>query len=97
MDTHETAAAASDHDDLDPGIARALTNLDCGLSMLAHAGRDLDGLDEAADYAWDFHRQRVLSAWDSLRDRLGHPTTPDLLDRDRLADCGGPAALLKAG
>jgi len=67
---------------LDPEIDRALSSLEANLAMLSDAGCGLDGRDEPDDYAWDFHRAAVLSAHDTLRDRLGHPTAPEIVDRE---------------
>ena len=66
---------------LDPDVSDALRRLEAGVAMLVDAGTDLDGRDEPDDYAWGFHRAAVLSAHDTLCDRLGHPTTPDVIDR----------------
>ena len=68
--------------DLDPDVDAALARLEGSLAMPVESGTDLDGRDEADDYAWDFHRAAVLSAHDTLRDRLGHPTAPEIVDRE---------------
>ncbi|ACV79031.1 hypothetical protein [Nakamurella multipartita] len=81
MTTIETALTLPDAT-LNPDVSHALARLEADLAMLVDAGADLDGRDEPDDYAWDFHRAAVLSAHDALRDRLGHPTTPDVVDRE---------------
>ena len=81
MTTIEDAAMFPDAD-LDPEVDTALARLEANLAMLVESGADLDGRDEADDYAWDFHRAAVLSAHDALRDRLGHPTAPEVVDRE---------------
>ena len=93
MTTIENAPMLHDAS-LDPDVNHALERLEAGLAMLVDAGADLDGLDEADDYAWDLHRAAVLSAHDTLRDRLGHPTSPDVIDREYQAWQDGRQAQL---
>lgn len=81
MTTIEDAPMLLDAD-LDPDVDAALARLEANLTMLVESGADLDGRDEADDYAWDFHRAAVLSAHDALRARLGHPTAPEVVDRE---------------
>lgn len=68
---------------LDRATDTALARLEAALTELTAAGADLDGRDEADDYAWDFHRALVLSAQDTLRSHLGTPTTPEVLAAQR--------------
>ncbi|HEY7812652.1 MAG TPA: hypothetical protein VIC62_05400 [Nakamurella sp.] len=70
-------------DALDRSTDTALARLEASLAALSAASADLDGLDEADDYAWDFHRGRALSAQDTLRSHLGTPTTPEVVAAQR--------------